>query len=59
MVKLTNINDFMIAMTSFLKIDKLTPGVGRQTTVAAPAAVGGLAGSLQIKSNKSAIIIPF
>ena len=49
----------MIAMTSFLKIDKLTPGVGRQTTVAAPAAVGGLAGSLQIKSNKSAIIIPF
>ena len=28
-VNLTNINDFMIAMTSFLKSDKWTRGVGR------------------------------
>ena len=28
-VNLTNINDFLIAMTSFLKSDKSTRGVGR------------------------------
>ena len=35
-VNLTNINDFLIAMTSFLKSDKSTRGVGRAISVPQP-----------------------
>ena len=40
MVNLTHINDFMIAMTTFLKTDKSTRGVGQTGTDR--AAVAGI-----------------
>ena len=39
-VNLTNINDFMIAMTSFLKSDKSTRGVGWAIVLAQSAGAG-------------------
>lgn len=44
MVNLTNINDFLIAMTSFLKSDKSTRGVGRATS--RPSQVSGFTRTL-------------
>ena len=42
MVNLTNINDFLIAMTSFLKSDKSTRGVGDRAIRQRPSQVSGV-----------------